>query len=228
MSFRVVKSMRQLRVPEPLRLVSEQDTAPTPAVMEQALANILHQAEAEARTIVEQAKREAQKVAREARQAGFEEGREAAWQELSTQFHTEWDPVAEQLRAISARARELADFQRMQADEEVVALAAVLAERLLGSVLVEHPEWLEDHLAGALALLPNESLRLSVGTGFADSVESLAERMVSTMGSVDAVVDAAMPRFEVRLNSAGVTMLAGIESGIGQLVDTIRYGDEHA
>ncbi|MCL5065666.1 MAG: hypothetical protein M1600_11450 [Firmicutes bacterium] len=224
MSSNVVKTVRQLRVPDAHRIglvapvVDHQKS-------EEALRKILEEAQLEAERIVAEARREAEVERQKARDRGLEEGREAVWQELQQQVAREWESARAPLNALLDTVERMTDWLELWQDDNVVRIAKVLAESILTMAVEEHPGWFADYLAKVVGSMRVEAVRLAVGERWADKLEMLVGSLSPIVTVAAALVETALPPYEVRIEGEGLTALAGMATALSQIEDEVRYGD---
>ena len=224
MSSKVVKTIRQLRVPEAHRIEaavggSRQWEA------EETVKTILAAAETQAQKILAQAKEEARIVLEEARARGWEDGKEAAWQELRQQVTAEWDGLRQPIARILEQVERLAGWTRLAGEENVLLVAKLMAESVLKAAAEEHPEWFASYLGRVIEQIDAGRVRLAVGEHWARSLEALQHSLAAVAAVAESFVDRTLPPFEVRIEAEGQAVVAGIETALDQLVDGVRYGD---
>ncbi len=224
MSSNVVKTTRQLRVPESHR-VGAISRAGGHQASEEAIRHIVEEATQEAEAIMAKAQAQAQAVLETAREQGREEGREAVWQELRAATEVQWEPVRAALAEIFGRVERISAWLELCQDPATLALARLMADSILTAAVRERPEWFADYLGQVIETLRVDSVRLAVGEAWAEQTERLIGLLTPVVGVAEAFVDRALPPFEVRIESEGVAAVAGIKTALDQIEDEVRYGD---
>ncbi len=226
MSSNVVKTMRQLRVPDAHRIeFGDRTSSDLARESEQAVRDMLRQAEEQAQQIVNDARHEAETVREAARAKGYEEGRESIWAELKSATAQQWKPVHDATQGIFAQIAVMTDWSRWCQEEVTIDVARAMAEAVLASAVKDRPEWFSEYLGRALEALDESAVRVAVGDGLVAQLEGMVEHLRDQVQITESFVDRTLPAYDVRLQSEGLTVVAGIETALQQLVEGMRYGN---
>jgi flagellar biosynthesis/type III secretory pathway protein FliH len=224
MSSKVVKTMRQLRVPDAHRI--EVEAAPWPTrETELMMRKIVDEAEQEAAAVLSAAHMQAEALWEEARQRGTEEGRKAGFELGVSEVRQEWQTVRERALEIVSLFEEMSAWQQLAAGEHVATVAKAMAGAVLRLATAEHPAWFSEYLGRVAAELDAKTVRLAVGEAWADFLDDIARDLRAVVQVTESWVDRSLPPFEVRIASEGLELLAGIETALTQMLEAMRYGE---
>lgn len=226
MLFKVLKRHHLVELSQPVwvPLPSSEDPQLENGLKEMA-ASVLAMAEAQAEEIVAKARNMAETIRADARAEGWNAGREEALQETQSEVAAFLEALSAGLGAPLAAARRISAWLEYKELEVAVGIARKMTERVLRSVLAEHPEWWAAVLDPILEELSDRPLAVEMAPDCSEQLGRIAAALEAAGHSVQLGIDQALTAGETRVSTAsGVELMAGIAVALDQMADEVLYG----
>jgi flagellar biosynthesis/type III secretory pathway protein FliH len=226
MSFRVVKTRHQVRVPEHATLtaagVATADDRKTAALQ---AAAILGAAETEARRIQDEAKAEAQRLREAALAEGLTAGRDEGLRAIREEVNAHLAALLEAIDRVDAILRDVQDLVALARDRAVAEMAREVAARMIEAAFVADPDLFAAHVESVLDELQWERARIRLGPGWREAWEAFAERLSAIRRLGASAIDPALEDRAIVLEGEGLTVLMDMENALTAAVEAVTYGE---
>lgn len=227
MSFRVVKTRHQVRVPDSATLTAGGIAVEDPQeVLTLKAAALLGAAEEEARALRERAEAEAELRYRDAYQEGFEAGRREGIAAAREEAKTALSSLEEALQGVLKTVREAHDLAGLARERAVREVAREMASAVVEAAFAADPDLFAARVAAVIDELQWERAAVRLGTGWTSCWERFEQRLSGLPEVASAVLDPALPDREVVLEADGLTLLLGMESTLTAAIDESIHGDQ--
>ncbi len=191
------------------------------------VAAILARAREEATAILEEAEAKAATIREQARQDGHREGREAALAEARARLETALGPVLSTLDEAVAGLEALTKPLRWAQDAVVLAVAAALAEQVLGEALADPDRWLKRaaDLLEALDGSGEDPVRVYCPPSLVEFARSAADRLAAGRQQIKILADRDLGLTDVVVEGAAGGLDGRLRETLQHMVEEVLHGE---
>lgn len=226
MSFRVVKTRHQVRVPESATLTAEGVAADDAREVTAAkAAALLSAAEEEARRLRERADADAARIRREAFEEGFQAGRDEGLRAAGDEARTALKAYLAALDQVLETVRQAHDLAELARERAVREVAREMAASVVEAAFARDPDLFSAHVDSVLEELKWDRVEIRLGPGWRSVWARLEASLLAVRGVAAAEIDPALGDREVVLHGGGLTLLLGMESALAAALDDSTHGE---